>query len=156
MERNARAKLDRALLAGERDTRHAEVTLSFDGRTRTERAACEGPGTPADLRAVARATIGAARSLSDERFSGVVQLADVTEVCGAEFAIVNAMLYAGGRSVPVLGSCLLRGDVAVAAARATLDAVNRWLDLSLHGYDLEGFDELEAFGSASGGGTPGA
>jgi hypothetical protein len=150
MERTQRARLDAARIVIDGDVRTAEVTLTYKGAVAIGKAHCEGADTSADLRGVARATIAAAREIAHGRFSCVVQLAEMMEVCGSEFALVNAMLYAGGRVVPVLGSCLLRGDVADAAARATLDAVNRWLDLSLRGLDLEGFDELDAYGRAQG------
>jgi hypothetical protein len=59
--------------------------------------------------------------------------------------LVNAMLYFNGRAIPVYGACTIRQGPNDAAARASLDAINRFLDLTLPEVSVEGFDELERF-----------
>lgn len=140
MDRSPRAKLERARVTSGDGACRAEVTLSFGAVVETATASCDGEGPAAELRAVAEATISAARALAGENFSCVIRLAEVLEVAGNDFAIVNGTVAARGRSAPVLGSCLVRDDVADAAARATLDAVNRWLEIGARAPD--GMDVL--------------
>lgn len=144
MDRARRAKLDFARVVDDGGSaRFAEVALTFDGAVETGRVECPPGDEGRALFATAEATVAAARALSKNRFSCTVRLAEVAEVCGSEFALVNASLRAGGRTVPVLGSCAARGARTEAVARASLDAINRWLDLTLHGFAIENFDELD-------------
>ena len=139
MERTARARLVYSGIDESGESREAEVRLEYRDNVVTGRVGCER----GDLLATALATLEAARELARHPLSCTLKSAETTEVFGSRYALVNGTLFNGGRAVPVLGSAAIRGATTEAIARATLDALNRWLDVGLEGARLEGFDELE-------------
>lgn len=129
--RQKRPKIGRISLASSGPTSLANVSLTLNGRQ------AEGMGrarkTPYGLRVTAAATLEAAQALIGEPGLLALEGASLVEAVGRRLVVVLVhSALEGGRMV--LGAALV-GDTPVheATVRATLDAVNRQLELVLAG-----------------------
>ncbi|MGH2812546.1 MAG: hypothetical protein ACRDI1_07530 [Actinomycetota bacterium] len=127
--RQKRPKIGRISLASSGPTSLANVSLTLNGRQ------AEGMGrarkTPYGLRVTAAATLEAAQALIGEPGLLALEGASLVEAVGRRLVVVLVhSALEGGRMV--LGAALV-GDTPVheATVRATLDAVNRQLELVL-------------------------
>jgi|GEM_PF-6729380 len=105
----------------------AEVALSFSDRV--ARGSDRGQsGELSVLRTVANATLRAVEKLSDGRLH--CRLAELNRVraFGRELVMVLVEVEAGGERAQLLGKCYVTERLEEAAARAALDATNRYFE----------------------------
>lgn len=109
-------------------TEWVEVSLGWpDGHT-TEGLGAGGRSRQARARGAAAATVACLDADLGARDQTVeVTGVEIQSVGGTEWVLVHVFFYWKGESVPLLGTALVHDDVASAAARALLDAVNRKL-----------------------------
>jgi hypothetical protein len=139
--RRARAKLETVEILERDGRRFARVELSYgEGRTASEFPVGEAGD---EIAAVAEATLSAARTLAQSRFSCALAFAQQMDALGQHMLLVNATVYVRGRTIPVYGASVIRENPLESTARASLDAVNRFLDLSLPDPALGGFDDFD-------------
>ena len=108
----------------------AEVSLTFN-----ERAVCGTERGPAGelnaMRLVANATLSAVERLSEKRLS--CRLAELNRVraFGRELVMALVDVEVSGERAQLLGKCYVTVNLEEAAARAALDATNRYFEYAL-------------------------
>ncbi len=125
----ARPALEHVVLASKRAGGWIKVGLRWAGGELTEGAGSAGQSRGARARG---ATVALHRALEPILDSSNARI-DVDEVLihrvgGAESVSVRAIFYENGTSTSLVGSALIQDDVATAAARAFLHAINRKLN----------------------------
>lgn len=108
----------------------AEVALTFNERVEhiTERGQA---GELNGMRLVANATLSAVERLSGERLR--CRLAELNRVraFGRELVMALVDVEIGGERAQLLGKCYVTANLEEAAARAALDATNRYFEYAL-------------------------
>jgi hypothetical protein len=111
----------------------AEVSLTFNQRAErgTERGSAEELNI---LCLVATATLSAIERLSEERLH--CRLAEINRVraFGRELVIAMVDVEVGGEQAQLLGKCYVTTNLEEAAARAVLDATNRYFEYALESH----------------------
>ena len=123
-----RPVLDRVVLASKGDTGWVKVALRWpDGQT-TEGAGAAGSSREARARGAVNALVQALQPVL-EPIKSVVDIDQVIvqRLGPGDAVLVRAMFYERSSSTALVGSALVHDDVATAAVRAALHAVNRKL-----------------------------
>lgn len=103
------------------------VTLFCDGNA--VRGLANGPASErALLRTTAEATLSAVAELLEDHARVGLEYADIIDVGGDRIVLILVTFLTPGRTERLCGNALVKGDATHAAARATLDALNRRLD----------------------------
>ncbi|MQA99876.1 MAG: hypothetical protein GEU78_06225 [Actinobacteria bacterium] len=128
LQRELRPWIERVSMGTRGKTEWVEVALGWpDGRV-TEGLGAGGKSRQARARGAAAATVACLDPELGSRGQTIeVSAVELQSIGGAEWVLVHLFFYWKGESVPLLGSALVADDVASAAARALLDAVNRKL-----------------------------
>jgi hypothetical protein len=104
------------------------VALSFKGRRFAESDRVEAPGRQLDvIRAIAAATIRTIEQFVEGQFSCELQAVQRARALEKDLVVLLINLAFEGRSVQLIGSCRTSDDISGAAARAALDATNRYI-----------------------------
>jgi glutamine synthetase type III len=111
-------------------TCRVRVTVSYAGRVFEAEAAAGGESI-SYLKAVATATLSATEEAVAHRFTA--RLADIDHVnaLGKELVAVLVDISFENKDVQVFGSCQIAGAEMDAAAKAALNATNRFVELSM-------------------------
>ena len=108
----------------------ATVTLAADGRTAVGEA--RGLASPSGVhRAVATATLRAVEQLIGDSIRVELEHLEVTTMGAEKTVVVLLTLLTRQGSEPLTGAAAVRDDVRQAVIRATLDALNRRLEMLL-------------------------
>jgi hypothetical protein len=127
-----RLKFDRIEERDENGKVWMEVTLTFGGRPVTGRSpAVEEAETRAGIRRAALATLDAIESFVGRQFHCELQEVDRVQALGKELVVLLITISFEGRNIQLFGSCRAAEDIAEAAAKAALDATNRYVDIVL-------------------------
>lgn len=108
------------------------VTLTVDGET-SSRTVREADSRRGRMRAAARATVEALAAALGEGATAALEGAEEFSVCEADGVLVLLRARRGRTREEYYGAALSEGDEADAAARAVLDAMNRFLEAREHG-----------------------
>lgn len=128
----ARLKFDRVQEHAAGGEVWMDVTLTFNG----EAFLGSSPRVVADetrvgIRRAALATLVAIEKFVDHQFSCELQEADRVQALGKELVVLLISIQFEGRAIQLFGSCRAGESVADAAAKAALDATNRYIDIVL-------------------------
>lgn len=123
-----RPVLDRVVLGSRGHTGWVEVSLKWPDGTETDGSGTAGSSRETRARGAARALIKALEPVLRER-GAELELDQVLihRMDSADSVFARATFFEGGNVTPVVGSALVHDDVASAAVRALLHAVNRKL-----------------------------
>lgn len=125
---NARPRIEKVTVGNEHQNEWIEVTLRWPDNGSTQ-----GTGSSGRTReGRARGATTAVLECLDKALSVVSATVEIDHILiqrvgEADWVLVHAMYYEGKDSLALLGSAMVHDDVATAAARALLDAVNRKL-----------------------------
>lgn len=132
-----RVQLDHVRAGTSHLTREIEVSLVIDGVSTVGKAT--GPASEnAAMRTAAAATLEAVEQLLDGRAKASADFAGVCEVGTERTVLVLLTLTMAGHDERLVGAALVHDDFHQAAARATLDALNRRLVALLTTSDVRG------------------
>ncbi|MDQ3915387.1 MAG: hypothetical protein M3323_08695 [Actinomycetota bacterium] len=123
-----RPVLDRVVLGSRGNTGWVEVSLKWPDGTETDGSGTAGASRETRARGAAKALVKALEPVLRGR--GVELELDqvlIHRMDSADSVFVRATFFEGGNVIPVVGSALVHDDVASAAVRALLHAVNRKL-----------------------------
>ncbi|MDQ4025924.1 MAG: hypothetical protein M3217_10635 [Actinomycetota bacterium] len=123
-----RPVLDRVVLGSRGNTGWVEVSLRWPDGTETDGSGTAGASRETRARGAAKALVKALEPVLRER--GVELELDqvlIHRMDSSDSVFVRATFFEGGNVIPVVGSALVHDDVASAAVRALLHAVNRKL-----------------------------
>jgi hypothetical protein len=135
--RPSRLRFDRIDHIVEDGKERVEVTLSFNGRTVTGRSPATEPGEGREgVRRTAMATLSAIEQFVEHQFTCELQEVDRVKALGRELVVLLINLEFEGRRIQLFGSCRIGDDVTSAAAKAALDATNRYIDIVLNRTDV--------------------
>lgn len=124
--RSHRPLLDRVVFATKGTSGWVKVALRWPDGEVTEGAGAAGGSREARSRGAALATLNALEPvLSRMGASLEIDHALVHRIGQSDAVLVRALFYDGTSSIPVVGSAVVEDDVATAAVRALLHAVNR-------------------------------
>jgi hypothetical protein len=108
----------------------AEVALTF--YEQAARGSDRGPnGELSRLRLVANAALSAVESLSQQRLRCRLAELNRMRAFGRELVMVLVNVEVGGERAQLLGKCYVTAGLEEAAARAALDATNRYFEYAL-------------------------
>ena len=126
-----RLRFDKAELIDDADgSRRVVVTVSFAGQIiRSETKV--GDGALGGLRAAALATLSAIEEATARRFTAHLADLDHVNALGKDLIAVLVDILFEGKEVQVFGSCQIGLSEMDAAAKAALNATNRFVDLSM-------------------------
>lgn len=127
-----RPKLESVFYGIQGSEAHAEVNLAFEGRMVGGKAkgACSRSNR---LRLVAEATLAAVCSyMGDAVMCGLEDLT-VISLSGRPVLVATVSVSSGQKDEVLTGACIIGRDELEAAARATLDALNRRIPFHLKG-----------------------
>jgi hypothetical protein len=128
----ARLRFDRVEERAEGGKLWMEVTLTFKGRPIVGRSpAVEENESRAGVRRAALATLDAIETFVEQKFRCDLQEVDRVQALGKELIVLLITINFEGRHIQLFGSCRATDDIAEAAAKAALDATNRYIDLVL-------------------------
>lgn len=124
----ARPRIERVALGTENQNEWVEVTLRWPNNESTQGSGASGRSREGRARGATTATI----ECLDKALGAVSATVEIDHILiqrvgAADWVLVHAVFYQGADSLPLLGSALIHDDVATAAARALLDALNRKL-----------------------------
>jgi hypothetical protein len=122
-----RVVIDRVAVSQSGPRVMVEVTLR-DGEDEFVGTSERTASSTARVRAVASATLEAARPLIDDGLVVELEGAEVAEVLGRRLAVTLVHLRANRSEQTLAGSALVRDDEADAVARSVLDALNRTIE----------------------------
>lgn len=132
MQPRGRLKFDRVEEKTEDGKVWSEVTLTFAGRPIVGRSpAFEEFEARAQIRRAALATLDAIEEFVDRQFHCELQEVDRVQALGKELVVLLITINFEGRNIQLFGSCRAADDVTDAAAKAALDATNRYVDIVL-------------------------
>lgn len=120
--------LERVVLGTRGNAGWVEVGLKWPDGTETEGSGTAGPSRDTRARGAAKAVVKALEPILGDR--GIELELDqviIHRMDSADSVFVRATFFEGGSAIPVVGSALVHDDVASAAVRALLHAVNRKL-----------------------------
>jgi hypothetical protein len=120
--------LERVVLGTRGTAGWVEVGLKWPDGTETDGSGNAGPSRETRARGAAKAVVKALEPILSER--GVELEIDqvlIHRMESADSVFVRATFFEGGNAIPVVGSAIVHDDVASAAVRALLHAVNRKL-----------------------------
>jgi hypothetical protein len=123
-----RPVLERVVLGTRGNAGWVEVGLKWPDGTETDGSGTSGPSRETRARGAAKAVVKALEPILGDR--GVELELDqviIHRMDSADSVFVRATFFEGGNAIPVVGSALVHDDVASAAVRALLHAVNRKL-----------------------------
>jgi len=110
-----------------------EVSLTQGGRMVVGRSPSVEAGESRDgIRRAALATLDAIETFVDREFSCDLQEVDRVHALGKELVVLLINLKFEGRQIQLFGSCRAGEEVREAAAKAALDATNRYIDIVLN------------------------
>ena len=110
-----------------------EVTLTQGERSVVGRSPSVDSGETRDgIRRAALATLDAIETFVDRQFSCDLQEVDRVHALGKELVVLLINLRFEGRQIQLFGSCRAGEEVREAAAKAALDATNRYIDIVLN------------------------
>ncbi|MDQ4125846.1 MAG: hypothetical protein M3134_09630 [Actinomycetota bacterium] len=123
-----RPVLDRVVLGTRGTAGWVEVGLKWPDGTETDGSGNAGPSRETRARGAAKALVKALEPILSER-GAELELDQVLihRMDSADSVFVRATFFEGGSAVAVVGSAIVYDDVASAAVRALLHAVNRKL-----------------------------
>ena len=125
---NGRPILDRVVVASKGDTGWVRVVLRWPDGSVTEGAGAAGPSREARTRGATVALLQALEPALEPRGSAIdVQHAVIQRVGAEDLVVVRATFREGAQTTPVVAAAVVQDDVASAAVRALLQAVNRKL-----------------------------
>ena len=128
----ARLKFDRVDEQAEDGKLWMEVTLTYGGRTVTGRSPSVDEGeSRAGIRRAALATLDAIETFVDRQFRCDLQEVDRVQALGKELVVLLITINFEGRQIQLFGSCRAAEEISQAAAKAALDATNRYIDIVL-------------------------
>lgn len=114
----------------------AEVTLTFNGEAVAGRSPeVDDEGVRSAIRPVALATLDAIGSFVNNRFSCELQEVDRVHALGKELVVLLINMEFESRRIQLFGSCRVGESLTEAAAKAALDATNRYVDIVLNTRD---------------------
>jgi hypothetical protein len=108
------------------------VTLSFNGEPVVGRHSVGDDDPRTAIRAVALATLDAVEQFVSSRFTCELQEVDRVHALGKELVVLLINMSFEDRQVQLFGSCRVGDNVVEAAAKAALDATNRYVDITLN------------------------
>jgi hypothetical protein len=109
-----------------------EVTLTFEGRAITGRSPkVDESEARGGIRRAALATLAAIETFVDGQFRCNLQEVDRVQALGKELVVLLITIDFEGRHIQLFGSCRAVDEIAEAAAKAALDATNRYIDIVL-------------------------
>ena len=129
-ERTKRVVVERVGIGTRSGSEWVEVELRWpDGET-AQGTAAAGRSREGRAKAAATAALGCLDKVLGTK-DATVELDNIMlhKMGQMEWALVHCSLYERGGASPLIGTALIRDDLAIAAARALLDALNRKLDL---------------------------
>jgi hypothetical protein len=127
-----RLKFDRVEERSEDGKVWMEVTLTFNGNAVMGRSpAVDESESRAGIRRAALATLDAIEAFVDHQFRCELQEVDRVQALGKELVVLLISITFEGRSIQLFGSCRAIDEIAQAAAKAALDATNRYIDIVL-------------------------
>jgi hypothetical protein len=120
--------VERVAVASKDNAEWVEVALRWPDGTQTSGTGAAGYTREGRARGATAAVI----ECLDKRLGSAGMMVEVDQVViqrlsAAEWVLVHAQLYEQGSALPLVGTAQLKDDVASAAVRALLDAVNRKL-----------------------------
>ncbi len=128
----ARLKFDRVEERSESEKVWMEVTLTFNGHSVVGRSPSVDEGeSRAGIRRAALATLDAIETFVDRQFRCDLQEVDRVQALGKELVVLLITISFEGRTIQLFGSCRVGEETAEAAAKAALDATNRYIDIVL-------------------------
>ena len=134
--RPARVKLVAAERKFEGEEAWIETTLFYDGKTYVGRSASVLKSDAAGgTRRSVLATMHAIEQLVAGQFQMELDRVDRNTMFDREFVCVLVKVTFEGKTFELYGTCLSGEDVTLTAARATLDALNRYVEIALHWTD---------------------
>ena len=123
-----RPRVERVALGNKGDSEWVEVSLRWPDGSITEGAGSSGRSREARARGATTAVVECLdKALAARKATIEVDATDIHRVGGHEWLLVQATFYEGGGATALLGSAELHDDVATAAARGLLNAINRKL-----------------------------
>ena len=128
----ARLKFDSVEEKSEDGKLWMEVQLAFNGRPIVGRSpAVDESESRAGVRRAALATLDAIEQFVDRQFTCELQEVDRVQALGKELIVLLITITFEDRTIQLFGSCRAADDIAEAAAKAALDATNRYIDIVL-------------------------
>src|SRR5689334_7686311 len=107
-----------------------EVTLTFSGQPIMGRSpAIEEFESRAGIRRAALATLDAIETFVGRQFRCELQEVDRVQALGKELVVLLITIAFEGRNIQLFGSCRVADEISEAAAKAALDATNRYVDI---------------------------
>ena len=123
-----RLVLDRVVLASKGEAGWVKVGLRWPNGATTEGAGVAGASRDARARGATNALLDALAPVLDAMNAKVdVDHLLIHRVGSHDSVLVRVVFYESGATTPLVGSALVHDDVASAAVRATLQAINRKL-----------------------------
>ena len=123
-----RPRIERVALGNRGDAEWVEVALLWPDGSTTDGAGASGRSREARARGAASAVIECLdRELAARKATIEVDATAIQALGGHDWLLVQATFYESGGATPLLGSAEVHDDVATAAARGLLNAVNRKL-----------------------------
>jgi len=127
-----RLKFDRVEEQAEDGKVWMEVTLTFEGEPITGRSPkVDESEARGGIRRAALATLSAIETFVDGQFRCDLQEVDRVQALGKELVVLLITINFEGRTIQLFGSCRAVDEIAEAAAKAALDATNRYIDIVL-------------------------
>jgi hypothetical protein len=109
-----------------------EVTLAYGGQPVVGRSPAVDEGeSRAGIRRAALATLDAIERFVDRQFRCELQEVDRVQALGKELVVLLITIVFEDRTIQLFGSCRAGEEIAEAAAKAALDATNRYVDIVL-------------------------
>jgi hypothetical protein len=127
-----RLKLERVEEQSEDGRVWMEVTLTFGGQSVVGKSPAVDEGeSRAGIRRAALATLDAIETFVGRQFRCELQEVDRVHALGKELVVLLITMDFEGRTIQLFGSCRAADETAEAAAKAALDATNRYIDIVL-------------------------
>lgn len=128
MKARQRPRVERVALGNRGDAEWVEVSLRWPDGSSTEGSGASGRSREARARGATTAILECLdKALAARKATIEVDATAIHRLGGHVWLLVQATFYEGGGSTPLLGSAQVHDDVATAAARGLLNAVNRKL-----------------------------
>lgn len=123
-----RPVLERVVLGTRGTAGWVEVGLKWPDGTETDGSGNAGPSRETRARGAAKAVVKALEPILADRGAELeIDQVLIHRMDSADSVFVRATYFQGGTAIPVVGSAIVHDDVASAAVRALLHAVNRKL-----------------------------